>query len=114
MRVLCIGSRSWMDFELVHCELERIKYECNEPITIVYDGEKGAGKMSAFIAQRLGYRISKNPPEVRGDVKGNILSLLDTKPDRVYVFHNNGSSEYLKLADEAKRRGLRTKVVIGY
>ena len=115
MRVLCFGSKSWMDFDLIHGELERIKYECNEQITVVYNGERGAGKMSAFLAQRLGYRIHRVMPEGKDSksVFNNLLSIMDTKPDRVIAFHNNGSPEVLKLVAEARKRNLKTKLVLG-
>lgn len=64
MRVLVTGSRTWTDHGRVKRALDNISHTYpGETITLVHGGARGADRITAALAKRLGWQVEAHPAE---------------------------------------------------
>lgn len=111
LRILVCGSRTWKDGNAI---LVRLKC-CGPPGTVITGGARGADQLAENIARQLGFDVETFPADWRGKGRraGIIrnLAMLDTEPDVVIAFQENGSRGTQHTIDEARSRGVRLWIV---
>lgn len=128
MIVLVTGSQTWTDYRRVYRALADVSARFpDKPITLIHGDARGADRLAATAAKRLGWGVKPfpcdwsvrpdTPPwavrrrhdghayDVRAGQLRNLV-MLDRRPDLVVAFHRAGSPGTLHCVREAERRGL--------
>lgn len=115
MRLLVCGDRNWTDREAIERELRLL-----EP-SVVIEGEcRGADLLAREVAEQLGISVEAYPPlwsrygRAAGPERNHRMLTLG-KPDLVLAFHSDieHSKGTKNMLEQARRAGLRTKIVGG-
>lgn len=118
-RVLVCGSRSWTDRNAIRERL--LKLRDRDPIwddpTIIHGDARGADKVAADVAARLGFDLEAYPANWMryGKAAGPMrnIRMLDSGVDLVLAFQLDGSRGTQHTIDEARRRGIPVEVTRG-
>lgn len=110
MKVLVCGSRDWTD----PWEIEERLPHLPRGTEIIHGDCRGADRVAATVAGRLGFQVTAYPADWRGKGKRagilRNLEMLDQKPDLVIAFQKAGSTGTQHTIDEATRRGIPVEV----
>lgn len=110
-RILVCGSRTWTDGNAIRSRLKC----CGPPGVVITGGARGADQLAETIARSLGFQVETYPADWRGKGRraGIIrnLEMLNTNPNLVLAFHQNGSRGTQHTIDEARHRGIRLWIV---
>jgi len=114
MKILCCGSRYWLNYQYVLDTLTEFK---DQDTTIIHGACRGADRMSGRAARELGFRIVEFPADwatygrAGGPIRNRVM--LDQEPDLVIAFHvdlsqSRGTADTVR---EAERRGIPVRVL---
>jgi hypothetical protein len=111
-RVLVCGSRGWTDRALIEQVLR-----AHRPAVIVHVAARGADRIAAGVADRLGWPVEAHPADWRrygksAGLKRN-LAMLDTRPALVIAFTliPGGTPGTRHTLTNAYRRGIPVVIV---
>ena len=113
MRVLCCGSRNWVDRELIKKQLKQLPKDT----VIIHGNCRGADRIAAFVGKQLGIEVDPYPAKWTkyGNAAGPIRNqqMLDEgKPDSVFAFHDQLllSKGTADMVNKAKKAGIPVTV----
>lgn len=118
MRVLVCGSRDWDDSAAVYIELDRLRAEHGDPVTVVHGAAIGADSIAACWALDFGKAESFPADWARhGRAAGPIRNqaMVDSRPDMALAFTRD-LSKSRGTADCVRRlraAGIQVRVVDG-
>lgn len=113
--VLVCGSRTWSRDDIIAEQLARLP----RGSTIIHGGARGADRIAAAIARKLGLPVEEYPAKWHGrkgvynphaGLERNLV-MLDRGPDLVLAFHRDNSTGTQHVISEATRRGIRLVVI---
>ena len=116
MRILVCGDRNWHNIGIIERELRKFDKD-----TIVIHGDcRGADKLGAFVAERLGLRVKPFPAKWHIYKRGagpvrNQQMIDEGRPELVLAFHENISESVgtIDMIKKAKRAGIKVVIVKG-
>ena len=118
MKILVCGSRNWSDSVAIYAIL-RIVAQAYDGITVIHGDARGADRIAAKAAKRLGLQIKAFPADWDryGKSAGPIRNqaMLEAKPKWVFAFTTRfpltpGTRDMVTRAEAA---GIKTTVVLG-
>jgi SLOG family YspA-like protein len=115
VNVLVCGSRSWRDSDLIEARLRQLP----RGTQIINGGARGADRLAATIAGRLGFDVWTFPAQwessgvynPRAGLERNIEMLDGTTPDLVLAFWDGRSTGTAHTIEQATRRGIKVEVI---
>jgi len=114
MKVLICGGRDFDDYDMMANLLSELRAK-HPQLEIVSGGARGADSLADYYAQTNGVKITvmKADWDTHGKGAGIIRNnqMLDLVPDLVLAFWDGRSRGTLHTIEEARRRGLETKVM---
>lgn len=115
-RILVCGSRNWTERSLIRAQLAPYAVGDGDPPTIVHGDARGADKLAADIAMRLGLWVEAHPANWAkyGKRAGPLrnLAMLDSGVDYVIAFQRLESKGTQHTIDEARSRGIPGRALI--
>jgi hypothetical protein len=116
MRILVTGGRDWADVDTIRNALSiaTLGLAWNK-VTIVQGGARGADAIAASLANVLGMNVEEYPADWKqfGRAAGPIRNqqMVDTRPDLVLAFLQEGSKGTQNCIDIARRAGLKISII---
>jgi hypothetical protein len=112
MTILCCGSRTWYNIELIQETL--IKYS-NDSL-VIHGNAAGADQLSGAVAKQLGMKVKVYPADWKtyGRVAGlmrNIQMLDEEEPNLVIAFWDGRSKGTTHTIREANERMIDTLII---
>lgn len=114
MRVLICGSRDWDE---VH-PIRRALIQLPQTAEIIHGAAPGADTIAGLLAEGFGFKVRAFPADWSRGAKGGPernRRMLDEEPDLVIAFLKDATKSpgTRNTIAEAKRRGIKTEIVIG-
>lgn len=111
MKVLVCGSRAWTDAAVILRRLSGLP----RGSTVIHGDARGADRIAAQIAARLGFKVEAFPANWSryGKSAGLVRNgeMLDKSPDLVIAFWLDGSTGTGSTIALARKRGIPVEVV---
>lgn len=114
------GSRDWTDVDsiraaVVAAELHLwVNWDDHDTVTLISGGARGADQMAEEYARQNDWSIEQHLPdwEAHGKRAGILrnVEMLDSGVDLVIAFHKNASRGTAHAIDEARKRGITTRI----